>query len=374
MPNDVCDRARDEDEHPEVRRRVGRRSERAEDDQGDPAAERQLGKVERELRELAQLAPAPVDHQRNERADELPDQQRRGRAQQQAQREPDLRQRERVRLLAELEVDDQHLGEIEGEREPVPREDRLVPERRNVGPAQRDRPHKRAGEREHSVEGPDATRCAKGLAHRRAERAQQPARRAAQVGEGTARDHRPLPLLISPSSRRAIPSLDQLEPLHESPLHELPDQLEPLHELPLQELPDQLEPLHELPPQEMPDQLEPLQELRSTSCLTSWSRSTYRPTSSGRPLRGRPSRPSRRACRRCPPRPGARRRSSRGLSPPRESSSEPTPVDHLRPLWASARGADSVRSLFMSSSPCPFMSPGGKPPGYRVLCMSILLT
>ena len=78
--HDVGHGARDQDEHPQVRRRVGRRGERAEDQQGDAAAERQLGEVEGELGELAQLAPAPVDDQRDERAHELSDQQRRGRA------------------------------------------------------------------------------------------------------------------------------------------------------------------------------------------------------------------------------------------------------------------------------------------------------
>ena len=68
--------ARDEDEHPEVRSRVGRRGERAEDEQRDAAAERQLDEVEGELDELAQLAPPPVDDERNKRARELSDQQR----------------------------------------------------------------------------------------------------------------------------------------------------------------------------------------------------------------------------------------------------------------------------------------------------------
>ena len=74
--HDVGHGAREQDEDPQVRRRVGRRSERAEDQQGDAAAERQLGEVERELGELAQLAPASVDDQRDERAHELSDQQR----------------------------------------------------------------------------------------------------------------------------------------------------------------------------------------------------------------------------------------------------------------------------------------------------------
>jgi hypothetical protein len=59
---------------------------------------------------------------------------------------------------------------------------------------------------------------------------------------------------------------DQLLPDHELPDHEFPDQLLPDHEFPLQEFPDQLLPLqelpdHEFPLQEFPDQLLPLQEL-----------------------------------------------------------------------------------------------------------------
>ena len=78
MPSDVGHRAGEEDEHPQMRRRVGRRGERAEDQERDPAAERQLGEVEGELGELAQLAPPPVHYERHERAHELSDQQRRG--------------------------------------------------------------------------------------------------------------------------------------------------------------------------------------------------------------------------------------------------------------------------------------------------------
>src|SRR2546423_4855626 len=187
-----------------MRRRVTRRGQRAEDQQCDAAAERQLGEIEGELGELAQLAPAPVDDQCDERARELPVQQRRGRCEQKAKGEPDLGQRERVRLLAELEMDDEDLGEIEGEREPVPGEGGREPERRDIETVERDHPDEHARNSENGVERPDAPRRAKRVAHGRAERAQDLARRAARDGEGPDRDHRPFPLLISPSSLRAI--------------------------------------------------------------------------------------------------------------------------------------------------------------------------
>src|SRR2546430_779708 len=198
------DGAREQDEHPQMRARVGRRGQRAEDQQRDAAAERQLGEIEGELGELAQLASAPVDDQRDERAGELPVQQCRRRCEQEAQCEPNLGQRQRVSLLAELEVDDEDFGEVEGKREPVPREGRGEPERGGIEAVDRDHPDDDARKGENGVEHPDAPRRAKRLARRSAEPAQDLARRAARDGEGPDRDHRPFPLLISPSSPRAI--------------------------------------------------------------------------------------------------------------------------------------------------------------------------
>ena len=83
--DDVGHGAREQHEHPQVRRRVGRRGQRAEDQQRDSAAERQLGEVEGELGELAHLAPAPVHDEGDERADELSDEQRGGSREQKAQ-------------------------------------------------------------------------------------------------------------------------------------------------------------------------------------------------------------------------------------------------------------------------------------------------
>ena len=175
--DDVRDRTRDEHVDPQMRRRVGRRGQRAEDDQGDAAAERQLRKVEGELRELAQLAPAPVDDEGEERSDELSDQQRRRRGEEQAESQPDFCQRQRVRLLTELQVDDQNFREIERERQPVPGKNRPVPEPRLVEAADPERPHEHAGDRQHAVEGPDTAWRAKGLTRADAERAQELARR-----------------------------------------------------------------------------------------------------------------------------------------------------------------------------------------------------
>jgi len=109
-----------------------------------------------------------------------------------------------VRLLAELQVDDEYLGEIEGKREPILVEDRRLPERRGIRrAAQRDRPHGHAYQREHSVEDPDAPRRAEGLPSRGAERAKDLARRAERDDEGPDRCHRPIPLLLSPNLPRA---------------------------------------------------------------------------------------------------------------------------------------------------------------------------
>ena len=79
MPSTVRDRAGEEDEHPDVRCRVPRRRERAEDDERDSAAERELCEIERELDELALALPAG-DDQGDEGAYELPDQKGRRRA------------------------------------------------------------------------------------------------------------------------------------------------------------------------------------------------------------------------------------------------------------------------------------------------------
>src|SRR5205807_3195558 len=105
----------------------------------------------------------------------------------------------------ELRVDAEDPGGVDGARKPVPAEDGALSERRAVGsPAQRDRPHGNTREREHAVEGPDAARRAESIARRSAERAQDLARRAARDGKEPARDHRPLPLLISPNLLRTI--------------------------------------------------------------------------------------------------------------------------------------------------------------------------
>ena len=175
--------------------------ERAEDDERDSAAERELGEIERELDELALALPAG-DDQGDEGAYELPDQQGRRRAEQQAEREPDLRQRKRVRLLAELEVNDEDLGEVERECEGPPGQMRAGHERRAVEVVDRERPHERAGEREDTVEDPDPARRAKSLTHSDAERARRLARRWAR-GKRPG-DHRPLPLRVSPSSLQAM--------------------------------------------------------------------------------------------------------------------------------------------------------------------------
>jgi hypothetical protein len=69
-------------------------------------------------------------------------------------------------------VDDKDLGEIEGEREPIPVEDGGLPERRGIRrSAQRDRPHGEAREDEDRVEDPHATWRAEGVTRRNAERA-----------------------------------------------------------------------------------------------------------------------------------------------------------------------------------------------------------
>ena len=128
--------------------------------------------------------------------------------------------------------------------------------------------------------------------------------------------NQPDPLQLEPLQELPLQELpDQLEPLHELPLHELPDQLEPLHELPLQELPDQLEPLHELPLHELPDQLLPeasraAMDVESNGC----------PKMSCSPWRTTPF-------------------SDRWPSP-RESSSEPLPVDHLALPGGGGGGGD----------------------------------
>ena len=206
---------------------------------------------------------------------------------------------------------------------------------------ERERPDERAGEREHAVEGPDAPRRAKSLARRRAERAQQLARRAAQVGERPARSP------ASPATHQP-----QLAPGHLFPVsssispNSLRANRRPTSEAPLQlerrsrSFPTSSSRSHQkLPPQDAPDQRRCSDRKHPTrSYPTSWSRSTFRPTSSRRRPRGQPSPPSRtgmpkivllalehdavhrEVCRR-----RATARASR------------CPVDHWRPLWASAR-------------------------------------
>jgi hypothetical protein len=75
-----------------------------------------------------------------------------------------------VRLFPELEVDDEDLGAVEGDREPPPRQVNASRMQRLVDTCDPDRPHERAGEREDAVEDPDPTRRAKSLTHSDAER------------------------------------------------------------------------------------------------------------------------------------------------------------------------------------------------------------
>ena len=102
-----------------------------------------------------------------------------------------------MRLLAELEVDDEDLGEEERERERPPGQMRAVHERRAVEAGDRERPHDRAGERDDAVEDPDPAPRAKSLTHSDAERARRLARRAPR-GKRPG-DHRPLPLRSAPA-------------------------------------------------------------------------------------------------------------------------------------------------------------------------------
>jgi hypothetical protein len=62
-----------------------------------------------------------------------------------------------VRLLAELEVDDEDLRQEERDRELPPRQMGTVPERRTVVPGDRDSPYDRTDDRDDAVEGPNAT-------------------------------------------------------------------------------------------------------------------------------------------------------------------------------------------------------------------------
>src|SRR5205814_7992576 len=170
--------------------RVPGLGERAEDDERDSAAERELREIERELDELALALPAG-DDQGNESAYKLPDQKGRRGAEQKAECEPDLRQRKRVRLLAELEVNNEDLGEVERECKSPPGQVRAGHERRAVEIADRERPHERAGERDDAVEDPDPARREKSLTHGDAERARRLTRRWARGNRPG--DHRPLP-------------------------------------------------------------------------------------------------------------------------------------------------------------------------------------
>ena len=90
--------------------------DRPEHDHRDGCRERELGEVEDELGGTL----AADDSERRCRPDELRHEQAAGREQVEAEDEPDLAERDRVRLPAHLHVDDVRLGEVEDERQRPP--------------------------------------------------------------------------------------------------------------------------------------------------------------------------------------------------------------------------------------------------------------
>ena len=272
-----------------------------------------------------------------------------GRAEQQAECEPDLRQRERVRLLAELEVNDEDLGEEEREREPAPRRRGSFRTRARRSARSANAHTATQTSASDAVEDPDARGA------RRASRSAPSGRRPrpALGGGRRSRLESPAPPAtyqpqLAPAMRTCRPRaqplqllplhelrstccLDQLEPLQRScPTSECRDQLEPLHELPLQELPDQLEPLHELPVQlapvqVLPFQVPPDQLVPAASSAAIAAESNGRPKMSCSPLSTTPS--------------------SRGGRCRAAASSEPRAVrDRVEPLRVRSRGGVAVSS------------------------------
>src|SRR5437764_8935302 len=164
-------------------RRIGRRTERAEDHQRNRAAEWKLREVEHELDELALGAP-PTDHQRGEGAGDLSEQKSRGSAEQQTESEPDLRQRQRMRLLSELEVDDEDLGQEERNGKLPPPQMRAVSKGWAVVRSDREGPCEGTDDRDDAAEDPDAQPCTERVTHRHGPRPLTP--RAARRDEGPA--------------------------------------------------------------------------------------------------------------------------------------------------------------------------------------------
>ena len=116
----VCDT--DGDERGDPQASVSPAGERAEDEKRHSGAERLLGEVERELHRTL----AAIDGERETRAGDLAREQRERGGEEEAEDEPDLRHRERVRLLTEVDVDRPRLGDVERERDPPPRQPRTA--------------------------------------------------------------------------------------------------------------------------------------------------------------------------------------------------------------------------------------------------------
>ena len=148
-------------------------------------AQRALGEVEDDL----ERPLAAVEDERRAHADELRGDEPERRHREEAEHERHLAQRQRVRLAAEVHVDDGALGEEEADRERPPGDGQLVDGRRQVAGRQE---HERGGRRDGGGEQPDPGRARAGEGTRSV--------------EGSCRRHLPQDEAEPPSPRPRRPS------------------------------------------------------------------------------------------------------------------------------------------------------------------------